>query len=240
MPVCVLVRHGRTAANAGGSLAGWSSGVALDGTGLEQVRALAGRLAGAPIRCIVTSPLDRCVQTARSLASVLPDVPIRTDERLAECRYGAWTGRLIKDLVSEPLWQVVQHQPSAARFPDGPTHEGESIAGMASRAVAAVRDIDAEVGRAHGEHACWIAVSHGDVIKAVIADAAGTHLDLFQRYVVDPASVSVIRYTPGRPFVVRVNDSGTTLASLLHPPPADSADGTDASDAVVGGGAGTP
>lgn len=238
MPVCVLVRHGRTASNAGGTLAGWTSGVGLDETGRSQVRALAGRLAGAPVRRIVSSPLERCVTTARALAAVLPAGAVSTDDRLGECRYGEWTGRPIKELTAEPLWQIVQQQPSMARFPDSPTHEGESIRDMAHRAVTAVREIDAEVGRDHGEHACWIAVSHGDVIKAIVADAAGTHLDLFQRYVVDPASVTVIRYTNARPFVVRVNDGGTPLATLLQPPPPETAEGVADSDAVVGGGAG--
>ncbi len=216
VPVSVLIRHGRTAANAKATLAGWTPDVDLDETGREQVSAVAARLAGIPVHRIVSSPLQRCVQTAEALAKLLPQAEVGFDERLAECRYGAWTGQSIQDLVKEPLWQVVQQQPSAARFPDG------------------------QDGRLHGEHAVWVAVSHGDVIKAVIADAAGTHLDLFQRYVVDPAGVSVIRYTPGRPFVVRVNDSGTSLANLLQPPPEQSKDGTPPSDAVVGGGAGAP
>ncbi len=240
VPVSVLIRHGRTAANAKATLAGWTPDVDLDETGRKQVSAVAARLAGIPVHRIVSSPLQRCVQTAEALAKLLPQAEVGLDERLAECRYGAWTGQSIQDLVKEPLWQVVQQQPSAARFPDGQDYPGESIAAMAARAVAAVREIDADVGRLHGEHAVWVAVSHGDVIKAVIADAAGTHLDLFQRYVVDPAGVSVIRYTPGRPFVVRVNDSGTSLANLLQPPPEQSTDGTPPSDAVVGGGAGAP
>ncbi len=238
MPVCVLVRHGRTASNVDGILAGWSPGIGLDDTGRDQVDRLALRFTDAPVRMIVSSPLERCEQTAAALADRLPRAQRRTELRLGECRYGAWTGQPIKDLVALPLWQVVQQQPSAARFPDSDQYPGESIAAMAARAVAAVREADAYVARSYGEHAAWVAVSHGDVIKAVLADAAGTHLDLFQRFVVDPASVSVIRYTAGRPFVIRVNDGATPLSALLQPPPEQRPEGTADSDAVVGGGAG--
>ena len=114
---------------------------------------------------------------------------------------------------------------------------------MQLRAVDAVRDWDARVAAEHGDGAVWVAVSHGDVIKALVADAAGSHLDAFQRIVVDPASVSVVRYTDLRPFVLRVNDTGGDLASLVPAPkrrgrgPARSR--KPSSDAAVGGGAGT-
>ena len=118
---------------------------------------------------------------------------------------------------------------------------GESIAAMAARAVAAVRELDAAVAREHGADTVWVAVSHGDVIKAILADAAGTHLDLFQRVVVDPASVSVVRYTGSRPFVVRTNDIGGSLAGLVpKPAAAQAAEPHSSGDAAVGGGAGTP
>jgi broad specificity phosphatase PhoE len=106
------------------------------------------------------------------------------------------------------------------------------MAGMSARAVATVRRWDERVTAEHGPEALWLACSHGDVIKAIVADAMGLHLDQFQRIVADPASVSVIRYTPGRPFVVRLNDSAD-LGTLVPPKAA-----TGASDAAVGGGAG--
>jgi broad specificity phosphatase PhoE len=119
---------------------------------------------------------------------------------------------------------------------------------MQQRAVTAVREHDARVAAAHGDDAIWLAVSHGDVIKAVLADALGMHLDAFQRIVAEPASVSVVRYTPLRPFVLRMNDTGGDLAPLLPPPakkPARRRSGKAAkdaaqaaSDAVVGGSAG--
>jgi probable phosphomutase (TIGR03848 family) len=247
VPTVVLVRHGRTAANAGGTLAGWTPGVGLDDTGRAQVLDLAARLAVLPLAAVVTSPLQRCLETTAELVAVpgprrRPRPAPNVDDRLGECRYGDWTGRLLKDLAKDPLWRVVQAHPSAVTFPgDG----GESMLGMQQRAVAAIRDHDALVGAAHGDAAVWLAVSHGDVIKAVLADALGMHLDAFQRIVVDPCSVSVVRYTPLRPFAVRVNDTGADLSGLAPPARKRRAGGKGAaapgpatSDAVVGGSAG--
>ena len=221
MPTVLLVRHGRTTANTAGVLAGWTPGVRLDDTGEQQVSALAQRMAVLPLAAVVASPLERCQQTAGALTSVAGPgdharPAIVDDERLGECRYGDWTGREIKTLVKDPLWKVVQAHPSAVVFP-GP--EGESMRGMQQRAVDAVRDWDARVAAEHGPDAIWVAVSHGDVIKAILADALGTHLDSFQRIVVDPSSVSVVRYTATRPFVVRSNDTGGELSSIVPPPP---------------------
>jgi probable phosphomutase (TIGR03848 family) len=164
-----------------------------------------------------------------------PVPELHQDERLGEVRYGSWTGRELKDLRKEPLWRVVQGHPSAATFPDG-----EGLAEMAARAVEAVRDWNARLG----PDATYAVVSHGDVIKALVADALGLHLDGFQRIVVDPCSLSVVRYTELRPFVVRVNDTGGGMDALLPPPPARRRRGGRApasgpgSDAPVGGGAG--
>ena len=247
MPTVLLVRHGRTSANASGTLAGWSQGIGLDDTGRTQVAALAERLAasGVTVARVVSSPLQRCQETARLLVDrVAPDVEVLTDERLGECRYGAWTGRKLSELVKEPLWRVVQDQPSAVRFPDGEQFAGESMAGMQARALDVIRATDSAVEQEHGARAVWVAVSHGDVIKAILADAAGAHLDQFQRINVDPASVSVVSYTSRRPFLVRSNDIGGDLAGLVPPPTkegesASDGDGVDDGDAAVGGGAGT-
>lgn len=244
MPTVLLVRHGRTAANASGVLAGWTPGVGLDEAGRAQANTLSARLASVPIRHAVASPLQRCQETAAVLLGVRgpddsPRPELLTDDRLGECRYGDWTGRPLKELVKEKLWPVVQAHPSAATFP-GP--EGESMPDMQHRAVAAIREHDARVAAEFGDHAVWMAVSHGDVIKAILADALGMHLDQFQRLVVDPCSVSVIRFTPLRPFAVRVNDSGSDLAVLVPVPPAAKPGGNEdtlpESDAVVGGGGG--
>ena len=227
VPTCLLIRHGRTSSNANGTLAGWTEGVGLDDVGRGQAADLAERLRGLPIRALVSSPLQRCVETAQILASALVDVTVRTDERLGECRYGSWTGGSLKELAKEPLWRTVQDQPSAARFPDGAVFMGESVAEMQARGLQAVRDIDAAVNAEHGSRALWALVSHGDVIKSILADAAGAHLDHFQRIIVGPASLSVVAYTDRRPYLVRLNDGGTDLSALVPP----------AGDAPVGGGA---
>jgi probable phosphomutase (TIGR03848 family) len=226
----ILLRHGRTTANAGGILAGWSEGVRLDETGQAQVAAVAERLAGVPLAAVVSSPLERCRQTSEAVVAGR-ELDVQSDDRLGEVRYGDWTGRALKELAKEPLWGVVQQHPSAAVFP-GP--EGEGLAQTQARAVAAVREWNAKLG----PDAVWLACSHGDVIKAVLADALGLHLDQFQRIVVDPSSISVVTYTPTRPFVGRVNDVGGDVAGLVPPPPKKRRRRGASSDAAVGGGAG--
>lgn len=223
MATVLLVRHGRTASNADGGLAGRSP-IGLDETGRAQAAALAERLRAVPLAAVVTSPLPRCCET---VAAAVPGLPAAVEERLIECGYGDWQGRPLKELTDDPLWPVVQQHPSAVTFPG---EGGESMAAMSARAVAAVREWDARVTAAHGPDAVWLACSHGDVIKAVVADALGLHLDQFQRIVVDPGSVTAIRYTPVRPFLLRLGDAG----QLRFDPPAAGAD----SDAAVGGGAG--
>lgn len=223
MATVLLVRHGRTASNAHGGLAGRSP-IGLDETGRAQAAALADRLRAVPLAAVVTSPLPRCRQT---VATAVPGLPAAVEERLIECGYGDWQGRPLKELIDDPLWPVVQQHPSAVTFPG---EGGESMAAMSARAVAAVREWDARVAAEHGAGAVWLACSHGDVIKAVVADALGLHLDQFQRIVVDPGSVTAIRYTPVRPFLLRLGDAG----ELRYDPPAPGAD----SDAAVGGGTG--
>jgi len=239
VPTCLLIRHGRTTSNAKGTLAGWTEGVGLDDVGRGQATDLAERVRGMPIRAVVSSPLQRCVETAQILAGALVDVTVQIDDRVGECRYGAWTGGSLKDLAKEPLWRTVQDQPSAARFPDGEMFLGESIAQMQARALQAVRDVDARVGAEHGAEALWALVSHGDVIKSIVADAVGAHLDHFQRIVVGPASLSVVCYTDRRPFLVRLNDGGTDLSALLPEPGTDHPGVPASGDAQVGGSAGS-
>lgn len=224
----ILLRHGRSTSNTAHTLAGRSEGVELDDKGLAQAAALVERVDGLPIKALVRSPLLRCRLTLDPLATALGLEPL-VDERLSEVDYGEWTGRKLGELMKEPLWSVVQAQPSAAVFP-----QGEGLAQVQARAVAAVREHDRRLAEEHGADALWVACTHGDVIKAVVADALGTHLDSFQRITADPASMSVIRYTPLRPFVVHVNHTGSQLASFLSaPPPAE--DGAGEGDAVVGG-----
>jgi probable phosphomutase (TIGR03848 family) len=228
VPTVLLVRHGLTDATVT-ALSGRTPGLHLNERGRAQAADLAGRLAEVPLAALVSSPLERCWETAQALAR--DGTEPQADERLLEVGYGDWTGRALKELVKEPLWKVVQQHPSAAQFPNG-----ESLAATQTRAVAAVRDWNARLG----EQATYAVCSHGDVIKAILADAFGLHLDQFQRIVVNPCSVSVVHYTPTRPFVVRVNDVGGSVADLLPPKRARrSRRAADRSgDAVVGGGAG--
>jgi probable phosphomutase (TIGR03848 family) len=221
----LLVRHGLTAVT-GSVLSGWTPGITLDDRGAAQAQALAARVAPVPLEAIVTSPLERCAQTAGAIAAGRPEVPLHYDERVGECKYGDWTGKPLKKLAKEPLWRVVQQHPSGARFP-GP--DGESMLDMQHRAVSAVRDWNARLGR----DACYLVCSHGDVIKAIVADALGLHLDQCQRIQADPCSLTVIRYTPLRPFLLRMNDTGGEVAGLIRRPA-----GQAESDGMVGGGAG--
>ncbi|MGV0645795.1 histidine phosphatase family protein [Mycolicibacterium sp. XJ879] len=231
----ILLRHGRSTSNTAHTLAGRSDGVDLDDRGRAQAQALVSRIGELPIRAVVRSPLLRCQRTVEPLAAAL-GLDVIVDERISEVDYGAWTGRKIGELVKEPLWAVVQQQPSAAVFPDG-----EGLAAVQARAVAAVREHDRRLAEAHDGDALWVACTHGDVIKAVVADALGTHLDSFQRITADPASMSVIRYTPVRPFVIHVNHTGAQLTSALlaKPPKAEGSDHeVPPDDAVVGGSTG--
>jgi probable phosphomutase (TIGR03848 family) len=226
----VLLRHARSTANGSGVLAGRSPGVELDETGRKQADALVARLAAVPFAEIVCSPLLRCEQTVAPLAAARGLTPV-TEPGLSEVDYGEWTGRELKTLAGEKLWSVVQQHPSAAVFPGG-----EGLATVQNRAVAAVRAHDARISAAHGSASVWLLCSHGDVLKSILADALGQHLDTFQRIVVNPASVSVVQYTETRPFVLRMNDNGGELESIVpaKPQPAEP-DGPRPGDAVPGG-----
>jgi probable phosphoglycerate mutase len=213
----LLVRHGLTATT-GQVLTGWTPGVGLDERGRAQARALGARIAGVPLDAVVTSPLDRCRQTVAELMAARnshqrqPGDPV-ADDRVGECRYGDWTGKPLAELVKDPLWPVVQAHPSAVRFPGV---DGESMLDMQHRAVSAIREWNDRLGK----DATYLVCSHGDVIKAIVADS----------------------YTPLRPFVLRLNDTGGGVADLLAPPqlprPAEG-NASNASDAVIGGGAGS-
>lgn len=226
MATVLLVRHGRTTANADGILAGRADGIRLDQMGQDQAARAGERLAVVPLVGVVSSPLERCRQTSEfilNLQTGSPAVPVEHD--ITECDYGDWQGRALGDLAKEALWPVVQNQPSAVVFPGG-----ESMATMQARSVAAIRRLDAAFEAEHGPGAVWVAVSHGDIIKSILADALGMHLDLFQRINVGPASISIVRYGTSRPTVHATNTDSGDLSWL--------AASDLATDAPVGGGAG--
>ncbi len=231
MGTVILLRHGRSTANSAGVLAGRTLGVALDEGGVAQAQALVGRLAQLPLAALVSSPLQRCQETVAPLAQAR-ELEVTVDDRFVEVDYGQWTGRELSKLGKEPLWKVVQSHPSAAVFPGG-----EGLAALQARAVAAVREWDAKLAAEHGPQVLWLVCSHGDVIKAVLADALGVHLDGFQRIVANPCSVSAVTYTETRPFVQRVNDCGDDLRSLV--PPKRRRRRRPSSDATPGGSTGT-
>jgi probable phosphoglycerate mutase len=198
----------------------------LDEVGRSQADSLAHRLAGVELSGAVTSPLERTQQTMQILLDGRPGVTTEEDRRLGECDYGEWSGRSLKELARDPLWKVVQSHPTAAAFPGG-----ESLAHMQHRAVSSIR----EWNERWGESGVYLVVSHGDVIKAILADALGMHLDHFQRLRIDPCSLSIVDYTAMRPFVERINDTGGALPA----PSGRSRRKERSSDAAVGGGAGS-
>jgi probable phosphoglycerate mutase len=215
-----LVRHGLTEMT-GPVLAGWTPGVHLNERGRTQAAELAARLAPVPLDLIVASPLERCQETAQAVLAGRDGLQVRTDDRFGEVQYGDWTGRPLEELAKEELWKVVQAHPSAMRFPGG-----EAMADAQHRAVTAVREWNDGLK----PDATFLVCSHGDIIKSIVADALGLHLDQFQRIQAEPASLTVIRYTEMRPFVVRLNDNGGKVDDLLAKSGQDS-------DAPVGGGA---
>lgn len=232
----ILVRHGRTTANASGTLAGRLPGVKLDERGVEQASRAAERIAPVPLALAVTSPMERCQQTLSVILEGRPEQPaVVVEDGVSECDYGEWQGEKLSTLARRKLWKTVQAQPSAVTFPGG-----ESMPAMQARGVEAVRRHDAAVTAAHGDSAVWLCVSHGDLIKAILADALGMHLDLFQRLHVDPASISVVRYGEGRPSVLATNTHAGDLSWLTPRPSAKKGRKSSRrrNDAVVGGGSG--
>ncbi|CAM3689152.1 MSMEG_4193 family putative phosphomutase [Smaragdicoccus niigatensis] len=195
----VLLRHGESTANVGAILAGRTPGVGLTEKGQIQAEAVSERLM--KVSALVRSPMLRCELTLAPLVARTGLTPVVEDD-LSEVDYGDWTGRPLSELVQEPLWKVIQRHPSGAVFPNG-----ESLQSMQRRAVDAVKRLDREFGR----DTVWVACTHADVIKSILADALGLHFDGYQRLHVSPASISVIRYSEVGPLVLRMNDAGADL-----------------------------
>ncbi len=213
MGTLILIRHGRTPANEQGILAGRTPGVMLDEVGLKSTEALQKKFADLNVVKVVASPLERTVQTAKL---VFPKHEPDTHHGLIECEYGDWTGRKLEDLKDEPLWKTVVKEPHKVQFPNG-----ESMQAMFDRAVKTISEVDEQLTKEHGENFIWAAVSHGDIIKAIVANAFGLELAKFQKIYVEPASVSVLRIQGDDIGVLKVNDSGDgwvqSLAKLSEP-----------------------
>ncbi|KAB7742956.1 phosphoglycerate mutase [Nostocoides sp. F2B08] len=236
MTTCLLIRHGQSEANVDGILAGHLDSRLTD-AGTTQVRRLAETLSAVPVRLVVTSPLQRCAVTAREIVAAQPGRPhAQPDERIVEVRYGAWTGRPLKELASEELWSAIQSTPSSVTFPADPVHASESMTAMTDRAWEAWQEWDHTIGETYGAQAVWALVSHGDVIKALLARAMGLALDAFQSIVVDPASVSVVHRMGDRTAVGAMNVREDVIQRLAE---AASSSGQPAANAgTVGGGNG--
>jgi probable phosphomutase (TIGR03848 family) len=199
----LYVRHGQTATT-GSSLPGRAPGLHLSEDGRRQAEAAAARLT--PLKrvdAVYTSPLERCRETATVIASARALRPT-VDKGLVECDFGEWTGAELKALMKRPEWSTVQRYPSGFRFPGG-----ESFVQMQDRMVATV-------DRLKSRHVggTVVLVSHADPIKAAVAQALGTHLDLFQRIVISPCSITAVFYGPGGPAVLTVNSISDSLAEL--------------------------
>lgn len=196
MTQLLLIRHAVNDWVGTNRLAGWTPGVHLNEEGQQQAEALAQRLAGAELKAIYSSPLERTLETAEIIAKP-HGLPIHIREGVGEARYGDWTGQKLEELAKTDLWPVVQFHPSGARFPGG-----EAIHEMQARAVAEIDAISAN----HPEDTVAV-VSHADVIKAIVAHYAGMHLDLFQRLIISTASLSVLVLGKMGPRIVRLNDT---------------------------------
>lgn len=208
----VLIRHAHSQANAKGILSGRILGVHLSAVGVEQSHTLTSRLGKTKISALRISPMERCNETIspwwESIGkSCNRNVELSIDNNLTEVDYGRWSGKKLSALSKLKQWKTVQNKPSAMYFP-----LGEGLAQMQERAMRSVYE------SLNTKKSAVILVSHGDVIKSIIASTLGMHLDNFQRIVIDPASISVIDFSSSIPRLLLLNDSQSQLEGLLNAP----------------------
>jgi probable phosphoglycerate mutase len=221
----VLIRHAHSEANAAGILSGRLPNVHLSEKGISQSENLAVRLGNFTLSSLRISPMERCFETVSPWINsvVLPNNPKfqpEIDSNLTEVDYGTWSGKKLAMLSKNKLWKIVQDSPSRMYFPDG-----EGIAQMQDRAMSSVHEAVSAKGKGSA-----VIVSHGDVIKSIIASSLGMHLDEFQRIVIDPASVSILDFSTTKPRTLLLNDSRSVVTELLVEP--------KRSKNLLGGGAG--
>jgi probable phosphoglycerate mutase len=201
--IVYLLRHGHSTANAKSVLAGRDFKVSLSSVGEKQALAISAELSETKFAKIYSSPLTRCIQTLEPLISKLK-IEIQISEGLIEMEYGDWSGKKLALLARNKLWKTIQARPSLVRFPNG-----ESFTEMQVRISTALDNI--RLRHPGGVVVCF---SHADPIKAALAHAMGTHLDLFQRIVVSTCSISALAYGGGAPIVLTVNSTGGSLSEL--------------------------
>lgn len=202
MTTILLIRHATNDSVKAGSLAGRAKGVRLNDEGRAQAVALGERLAQAPLACLYASPLERTLETAAEIARHHARLSVVENEEIGEVHYGDWQGKSISELQRRKMWAVVQEYPSRARFPNGETMRGVQV-----------RIVDAIEALAQKHPNEMIAlVFHADLIKMALAHYLGMHLDVFQRIVVSPASISTLQLGHSRPFIISMNDIAHLLA----------------------------
>jgi len=221
----VLIRHAHSQSNASGVLSGRLPNIHLSEKGIKQSQQLSERLGNFAIAQLRVSPMERCFETISPwLNDVVlknsPDFEPIIDPSLNEVDYGDWSGKKLISLARKKEWRTVQESPSRMYFPGG-----EGIAQMQSRAMSVVHEL-----ATLPDSKTAVIVSHGDVIKSIVASALGTHLDEFQRIIIDPASVSVLDYSGIKPRVLLLNDTRAVVTDLLQAP--------KRSRNLLGGGAG--
>ncbi len=207
MTLVILVRHAHSTANGSGILAGRTEGVHLSALGKLQAKKLSTRLGEIPLKSLRSSPLARCQETIdpwmkyrqKSISYSKPALVF--DEDLAEVDYGLWSGKKLRALSRDPLWKTIQRSPSQVIFP-----EGEGLLAMQERSMKSLHAALAQRGRGH-----VLLVSHGDVLKSIVASALNMHLDEFQRIVIDPASISILDFSKEKTRVLLLNDSRSRL-----------------------------
>ncbi|MFN2614808.1 MAG: MSMEG_4193 family putative phosphomutase [Actinomycetota bacterium] len=199
----LLIRHGLTD-HVGMRLSGWMSGVRLSSYGTEQARSLVTRLDGLPIDAVYSSPLDRARETAAPLARARK-LRVRERDELGEVHYGGIEGKSLKVLAKSKMWKRLQAWPSDVRFPGG-----ESLRETQARAVGAIETLREQ----HVDQTVAV-VSHGDFIRLALAHYLGTHIDLYRRITVDPASVSAVLFTEYMPVIRCMNDTGVLSSFAL-------------------------
>ena len=204
MSLVVLVRHAHSQANAAGILSGRRPNIALSEKGRTQAQELAIRLGELKVKELRVSPLQRCIETIDPWVSTKSRIRRIEDHGITEVDYGKWSGRTLRSLSREKLWKKVQENPSRVFFPDG-----EGMANMQARAIESMHLALASTGTG-----AVVMVSHGDVIKALVAANLGMRLDDFQRIIIDPASVTVFDFSSKTPRLLLLNDSHTNIGDL--------------------------